>query len=597
MEPTATRSSTRIKKTTRVFLICLAILLLTATLNWGIISSWGSVKIEQLTLVGDDGLNYGALVYIPETATNETPAPVLLNAHGNTGNSRNQEAWSLEFARRGFIVVACDNYGSGDGQYVDGDETSIPDLFLSYVLDLPIANPDLLVTAGHSRGSIVAATMGTKYDAVAIMEIAMCGQIREEYDGNVLGLSGTADRPATLETVKEQCISDFALSGMELDSLELNTLYGSFEEGNAMKLVYLQDMIHEAPLVSTDAIREMLDFAMQSVGVENVPTYLDPNDQVWMWKDVMGFIAMCAFVAFLLTMAVWLMDCVPFFGKIRQPIPRNIGLRGVGLAISICAAIVFPLICLYTGTFGLDTLLGTNTFELFSMQMGNRAFTVVVGMNLLGLIMLGLFAVTDGKRHKAKLCDYGLTYQDRNSLSLGLIGRSFLLAALVLSIGFTLLELQQNVFGTELYSLFWGFRSLSLNKISHYPAYIIVWIICFVIASVGMNVERRLPSTGNDRADFVIACVFNSILSSAVILAVVLIHCMLQIQAGAGMKVMTNFTVDITRIWGMPFGMAAAGVGQTYLFRKTGSVWTGAFLMGTLCALTCLLYAQYKIIM
>ena len=44
----------------------------------------------------------------------------------------------------------------------------------------------------------------------------------------------------------------------------------------------------------------------------------------------------------------------------------------------------------------------------------------------------------------------------------------------------------------------------------------------------------------------------------------------------------------------MPVGMQLAGIGQTYLYRKTGSVWVGAFTMGIVCALCCVLYGQFR---
>ena len=48
----------------------------------------------------------------------------------------------------------------------------------------------------------------------------------------------------------------------------------------------------------------------------------------------------------------------------------------------------------------------------------------------------------------------------------------------------------------------------------------------------------------------------------------------------------------MTRIWGMPVGMIIGAAGNTYCFRKTGNIWLGAFLMGTVCALSACTYGQ-----
>ena len=65
----------KMSKTTRVFWLSVALLILVSVFNWGFVSCWGEINVERLTLVGDNGMRYSALLYVPRTATNETPAP------------------------------------------------------------------------------------------------------------------------------------------------------------------------------------------------------------------------------------------------------------------------------------------------------------------------------------------------------------------------------------------------------------------------------------------------------------------------------------------------------------------------------------------
>ena len=60
-------------------------------------------------------------------------------------------------------------------------------------------------------------------------------------------------------------------------------------------------------------------------------------------------------------------------------------------------------------------------------------------------------------------------------------------------------------------------------------------------------------------------------------------------------QAMSSWAIDITRLWGMPVGMFLYSCGNTYLYRKTGSVWLGAFLMGIVAALGSVLYGTYLI--
>ena len=140
----------------RFFCIMLALTVLASILNWGIISGWGNVKIRRLTLSGFNGDSISALLYIPKNATNDTPAPLLFNCHGNAGNARNHESWAVEFARRGFVVLSIDHLGAGDSEnHVYTGNTSLPSMtsvaeaYYQHALSLPYVDQDNILVALH----------------------------------------------------------------------------------------------------------------------------------------------------------------------------------------------------------------------------------------------------------------------------------------------------------------------------------------------------------------------------------------------------------------------------------------------------------------
>lgn len=122
----------------------------------------------------------------------------------------------------------------------------------------------------------------------------------------------------------------------------------------------------------------------------------------------------------------------------------------------------------------------------------------------------------------------------------------------------------------------------------------IVWALCFAVAAVGMCVERRLPSTGNESKDTAIAVVVNILLAAGAISVVNILETVFQIQAGHGSSFFASWGIPITRIWGIPIGMILGAGGNTYLYRKTGNIWLGAILMGFLAALGACLYGQIR---
>lgn len=582
--------------TAKALAITLVLMVLCSLVNWGVVTGWGNIEITHLTLVGDNGLKYTALMYVPSNASNENPAPANLMIHGSSGNGRNHESWAMEFARRGFIVLSVDDLGSGDAEWsIDNGSTAVANMFCNYLVNQPMVDTERLVISGHSAGCQRVYEMGKKYDANTII---LCGGVRaaipkedDPYLGNMLSIIGGAESLRTYETENENTILSFQANGVELEDgvVEYGHVYGSFEEGNAKMAVFNEGQVHEGAFVDKNNLVYQLDFVQSAM---EVPNYIDPNDQVWMVKDFTGLAGTLVFAAFLVALYLYLMEHVTVFQSIQQPMPRNIGLRGKGLAISIAAALIFPAIVLYTGSFGLWDFIGTENFALFPLQQANRAFVTVIGLNIMGLIMLGLFMVTEGRKHKAGLRELGMTSEGKKGLDWKLIGKSFVLAMIVIAIGFSYISAQSYVLGTDFYAWFFGIRPIPSAKFQYFIPYIIVWMLCFVVTQLGLNVERRLPSTGSETKDTIIAIVFNAFCACFTVTFFVVLQNALQLNTELGVAALGSFKADMTRLWGMPVGMFVAGAGHTAIYRKTGSIWPGVFLMGTLCALMCCLYGQ-----
>jgi hypothetical protein len=86
----------------------------------------------------------------------------------------------------------------------------------------------------------------------------------------------------------------------------------------------------------------------------------------------------------------------------------------------------------------------------------------------------------------------------------------------------------------------------------------------------------------------------NVVLAMISVTVIVLVQFYLQLNvAYRDYTAMSTWKNDLTRLWGMPVGLSIGAFGNTYLYRKTGSIWPGVFLMGILCALGCVLYGQY----
>jgi len=73
----------------------------------------GGIRIEDVRFNGATGNTMSALLYIPPNATAQTPAPGILAVHGYINSRETQDGFAIEFARRGYVVLAIDQTGHG----------------------------------------------------------------------------------------------------------------------------------------------------------------------------------------------------------------------------------------------------------------------------------------------------------------------------------------------------------------------------------------------------------------------------------------------------------------------------------------------------
>ena len=112
----------------------------------------GGIRIEDIRFKGAKGNTMSALLYIPKNATAQTPAPGILAVHGYINSRETQDGFAIEFARRGYVVLALDQTGHG---YSDppafANGFGGPD-GLAHLRSLDFVDKNNIGLEGHSMG-------------------------------------------------------------------------------------------------------------------------------------------------------------------------------------------------------------------------------------------------------------------------------------------------------------------------------------------------------------------------------------------------------------------------------------------------------------
>lgn len=278
--------------------VSVALVLLGGALGAVVQTGFGTVAVRDLAFAGDRGELIAAKLYVPNGATAEDPAPAVLAIHGANNSSEMQDAYAIELSRRGYVVLAPDQYGHGGS---DGDEGSGPvgPAALRYLHGLPMVDGENVGIGGHSRGGaesyVAAAVEPELYRAIVFEASGPTPQALPDPDAvpelrNALYIMTTLEEfaePVWGEAVPAEVPNgDFATTVMGVDRVEPGTVYGDFADGTARRMV-LSPGNHPFMTFSFDAVQQTIDWYGAALDGGR-----ELDGQIWIWKEVGGGIAL-----------------------------------------------------------------------------------------------------------------------------------------------------------------------------------------------------------------------------------------------------------------------------------------------------------------
>src|SRR5215203_1792702 len=159
----------------------------------------GGIKIQDIRFKGAKGNTMSALLYVPPNATAQKPAPGILAVHGYINSRETQAGFAIEFARRGYVVLALDQTGHGYSDppaFANGFGGPVG---LAYLRSLDMVDKSNIGLEGHSMGGwtvLAAATaMPNEYKSMVL---------EGSSTGKPFAADGTANWPRNVALVFAQ---------------------------------------------------------------------------------------------------------------------------------------------------------------------------------------------------------------------------------------------------------------------------------------------------------------------------------------------------------------------------------------------------------
>ena len=144
-----------------VFIICLVVLFGAAFLASQTQKGFGRISVSNVTYINYNGIVIRAKLLRPQSATPSNPGPGIVYVHGYQNNRETSDAYCIELARRGIIVLEIDAIGRGNSGIPgklddpDFDPTWGGRTSLAYLKKLPFVDNQKIGLMGHSLAEFI----------------------------------------------------------------------------------------------------------------------------------------------------------------------------------------------------------------------------------------------------------------------------------------------------------------------------------------------------------------------------------------------------------------------------------------------------------
>ena len=537
----------------------------------------GRVSVRDIRFVGSGGSVMSALLFVPPGVSAEHPAPGVLAIHGYINARETQSGYAIELARRGYVVLELDQTGHG---YSDPPALARgfggPD-GLAYLRSLDIVDPERIALEGHSMGGwavlIAAGVYPDGYRSVVVSGSSTgtygapdgtpawprnFGLVFSRYDEFSQLMWGAAVPADIVNTEKLQTVF-----GTD-QPVEPGRLYGSVADGSA-RMLYQPAVTHPGDHITRAGIGAAVDWIQRTVAA---PNPIPSNQQVWMWKELGTALALVGMFLFLFSFSDLLLASPAFRGLHGRPAAAA-GMRGASWWVGALILVAVPVLTYFWLQHRTNAWFPASAIFPQTVTTGIAGWAVGNGIIALALFVVWL-TVLGGRRGGADGARLGLSWAPGGSRSARLF-KTLLFALTVLAGAYLLLALSGWLFTTDF--RFWvvAVKLMAPLHLRIALSYFLPFLFFFLV--LGLVLHGQLRGRDGSLAG---AMVRNMLLMGLGFVVLLLVQYLPLLSGGT----LANAAEPLLTIVAIQFVVLLPLVGllSTYLFRRTGSIYAGAFV-------------------
>ncbi|ODT47353.1 alpha/beta fold hydrolase [Devosia sp. 63-57] len=535
------------------------IIILIGALLAHFIQTSGGISIRDLRFNGQNGQVLSGLLYVPPGVSAENKAPAILAVHGYFNSRETQDGFAIEFARRGYVVLALDQGGHGYS-----DPPAFANGFggpggLAYLRSLDFVDTDNIGLEGHSMGGwtvlAAAAAMPDAYKAVVLQgsstgapfakeadtswprNLAVVFSKFDEFSGTMWGVPTAQEVPTSTKLQTAFGVTEPVVIGQ---------LYGDIANGTA-RILQQPNTTHPGNHLSPEAIGDAITWFDQTLeGAQPIPA----DNQIWFWKEIGTLIALVGFVVLMAGTFDMLIKTQAFAHLRKEPAGAAYDKRNGKWWLQFALATLIPVLTYYPFFYW-----ATLVFPASAILPQSFTSQIVLWAVLNGIIVLALGLVFKGNKVEGR----------------GDIWGSVLIALATVGIGYLVVAATDFLFKVDF--RFWvvALKPLDLIRTKIALVYLIPFTAYFILAMRGLHTGLSV------RTDSRVAQYLSNI---AVMIVGFILFLGFQYLTLLFTGHLFSMNESLTTVIGMQFVPLLAIVAflSTFAWRRTGSYLPGAFI-------------------
>ncbi|MGN1041982.1 MAG: hypothetical protein ACI4SK_00710, partial [Christensenellales bacterium] len=311
---------------------------MTLSYNEGKINGKEFVIGEETSVDGKTAIgSYAVTMYVPETATEENPAPVVFVLPGFTRTKATMAQYCIELSRRGAVVFCSDPGAQGSTTANSTNGANGIEYLVQYVYnnsdDFKFCDKNRFGAIGHSAGggnviTLAADMAGDSYENSVIKAVYNSGYIKTSaatkftklhcnaamsyayYDEGAFRYQTDA---TSVEVISKRFINE--VNGAVLDNGEAvwDKAYGSMADGT-YRIVHREKTNHCFEMYDKLSIANTISFFNEAL---DMGSSVDASSQIWFGKEFFNGLALAFAFTFIIALCGVLMN-TPFFATLKN---------------------------------------------------------------------------------------------------------------------------------------------------------------------------------------------------------------------------------------------------------------------------------------